>query len=895
MFHQRPRIVQAPPLPAHFVPRPEVTRDLKARLLATGPTEPGVPTLCALQGMGGIGKTTLAAALAYDPEVQVRFPDAVLWATLGQQPDILSLLSGWVQALGDYQFKPLVVETASTHLRSLLQDKAALIVVDDVWDPDHVRPFLVGGPSCRVLITTRRAAVADEAVPIPLDVLTPEQSLDLLAAHLGRALGPAERDDARRLAEAVGFLPLALELAAVRVKRGVSWTELHRALEAEVARLEELEDPLRRRKGQARLKASFNYSLRALRAEDQAAYEAFAGLGLLPEDAAIAAPMAATLWKVEEAEAGGLLEILWSESLLLPGRTLRAYRLHDLLHDLARSLLTTPSGPTRPDDLPGLGMTMREAHGRLLERYRARTRGGLWHTLPDDGYIHAHLTWHLEQAGAPEGLHGLLREETAEGRNGWYEARERLGQVAGYLLDLARAWGSVDQHARDRPHGIGLQCRYALITTSLNSQAGNIPTDLLAALMESGTWLPSQALAYARQVPDAEHQVKAFSRLLLFPRLSEHERDQALSQALEAARAIGDEWWRAWALAALAPHLTPPLLGPALEAARAIGAVGSRARALAALAPHLTPPERDQALSQALEAARAIGDEESRARGAGGAGAPPDAPPARTGPGGGAGDRGRVVAGPGAGGVGAPPDAPPARTSPGGGAGDRGRGVAGPGAGGVGAPPDAPPARTGPGGGAGDRGRGVAGPGAGGAGAPPDAPRARPGPRTGPGGGAGDQGRGIAGRGAGGVGAPPDAPRARPGPQPGPGGGAGDRGRGVAGLGAGGAGAPPDAPRARPGPRTGPGGGAGDRGRGVAGPGVGGVGAPPDAPRARPGPQPGPGGGAGDRGRGVVGRGAGGAGAPPDAPPARTGPGGGAGDRGRGVAGPGAWRRWRPT
>ena len=591
----RPRIVQAPPLPAHFVPRPEVTRDLKARLLATGPTEPGVPALCALWGMGGIGKTTLAAALAHDPDpdVQDRFPDGVLWATLGQQPDILPLLSGWVQALGDYQFKPLVVETASTHLRSLLQDKAALIVVDDVWDPAHVPPFLVGGPSCRVLITTRRAAVADVAGAgqIPLGVLTPEQSLALLARRLGRDLGPAERDDARQLAETVGFLPLALELAVVRVGRGVSWIELRRALEAEVARLEELEDPRHRRTGRALLKASFNYSLRALRAEDQAAYEAFAGLGLLPEDAAIAAPMAATLWEVAEAEADGLLEILWSESLLLPGapvrfdeRTLRAYRLHDLLHDLARRLLTAPSGPTRPDDLPGLGLTLREAHGRLLERYRARTRGGLWHTLPDDGYIHAHLTWHLEQAGAPEGLHSLLREETAEGRNGWYEARERLGQVAGYLADLARTRRGVDQHVEGRSPAIGLRCRYALMTTSLNSLAGNIPTDLLAALVESGTWLPSQALAYARQVPDVAQRARSFSRLLLLPRLSEHERDQALSQALEAARAIGG-WGRAEVLAALAPHLTPPLLGQALEAARAIGEVGLRARTLAAPRP----------------------------------------------------------------------------------------------------------------------------------------------------------------------------------------------------------------------------------------------------------------------------------------------------------------------
>ena len=76
---------------------------------------------------------------------------------------------------------------------------------------------------------------------------------------------------------------------------------------------------------------------------------------------------------------------------------------------------------------------------------------------------------------------------------------------------------------------------------------------------------------------------------------------------------IGDAGSRAEALAALAPHLTPPERDQALEAARAIGDAGSRARALAALATHLTPPERDQALRQALEAARAIGSERSRA------------------------------------------------------------------------------------------------------------------------------------------------------------------------------------------------------------------------------------------------------------------------------------------
>ena len=35
----------------------------------------------------------------------------------------------------------------------------------------------------------------------------------------------------------------------------------------------------------------------------------------------------------------------------------------------------------------------------------------LWHTLKDDGYIFAHLTWHMEQAQRPEEIHRLLRGE----------------------------------------------------------------------------------------------------------------------------------------------------------------------------------------------------------------------------------------------------------------------------------------------------------------------------------------------------------------------------------------------------------------------------------------------------------------------------------------------------
>ncbi|MBN1810840.1 MAG: hypothetical protein JXA14_03295 [Anaerolineae bacterium] len=648
--------MQAPPLPPHFIPRPEVSEILKARLLAEADTAPGVLVVSAIQGLGGIGKSVLAAALAHDPDVQARFPDGILWVMLGQQPELHSLLSDWiVNGLRDYNYRPTTVETASTHLRTLFLDKAALLVVDDVWDPEHARPFLVGSPRCRVLITTRRADVADEvgADLHQMDIMTQAQSLALLAARLGRQLEEEEYKDALRLARLVGHLPLALELAAARVARGATWTGLCAALEEEVARLEALDSARRRRKRATRLEASFNLSLNALRADDGEAWEAFAWLGVLPEDVTITAPMAATLWNVDRAEAGDLLELLWNDALLLLGSPVRigeeempGYRLHDLLHDLARGLLT--------GDLPyGLEWSLEDGHATLLERYRVRTQDGLWHTLTNDGYIHSHLTWHMEQAGRVAEIHALLAEETDKGHNGWSEARERLGQTAGYLADVSHAWRLAEEQDADaqaRPAGephrrrpVGLQCRYALILASLNSLAGNIPAELMLTLVSLGRWTPAQALSYARQVPKLRERVEVLAALAsqlprglkeealiggqaaalaleddkeraealaaLAPKLTKGLRDEVLVEALAAAQTIRDEERRAEALAGLAPQLTGELLVEGLTVARTIRDDWCRAHALAALAPQLMEGQREEV----LDAARAIEDEASRA------------------------------------------------------------------------------------------------------------------------------------------------------------------------------------------------------------------------------------------------------------------------------------------
>ncbi len=552
----------------------------------------------------------------------------------------MSLLSTWIQALGDYDFKPINLDEASLQLRTLLSNKHALLVVDDVWNPEDVEPFRVGGSGCRVLVTTREAPVRG-AFRYDLDVMTLEQSLELLTSCLHKELTKTELELAKTLAKTVGYLPLALELAASQVSEGISWSELLSDLQTEIAALEtldrwEAEEATSEAKRKIySLLASFNLSLKPLSPDR---LKKFAWLGVLPDDVTITAKMATTLWGCNRVQARKTLRYLRGKALLLTGVSSDEetnYRLHDLLHDLARNLLTDPITSEEAGKLPGLGLSMPEAHQQLLERYQKKTENGLWHTLPDDGYIYNQLIWHMEKAQKIDEIHQLLREETPSEYNGWYWQCDRQGKIANFVKDISRAWEIAEEIWAENPtESISLQCRYALIATSLNSLAGNIVPQLMAALLEHKIWMPAQGLAYALQIQDSEKKVECLKTIIeylppsLLPEAleaarsirDESDRARALGdlapqlpevwpEALEAARSIGDEKYRAEALGNLAPQLPEALWSEALEAVRSFGDEYLRAIALGNLAPQL--PE---VWSEALEVARSLGDEYLRAR-----------------------------------------------------------------------------------------------------------------------------------------------------------------------------------------------------------------------------------------------------------------------------------------
>ena len=113
-------------------------------------------------GPGGFGKTTLAKDLCRDPEIQEAFDDGILWVTLGEKPNVRDALAKLYNALTGETSAFTDEEQAVQQLRPKLEDKDILIVIDDVWSADHVKPFLQGGTRIARLFTTRELTVADE-------------------------------------------------------------------------------------------------------------------------------------------------------------------------------------------------------------------------------------------------------------------------------------------------------------------------------------------------------------------------------------------------------------------------------------------------------------------------------------------------------------------------------------------------------------------------------------------------------------------------------------------------------------------------------------------------------------------------------------------------------------
>jgi tetratricopeptide (TPR) repeat protein len=196
-----------PPLPKAFVGGDERVAELRGRIMGGG--------VLALEGTGGVGKTALATALAWDADVLAHFSGGVLWASLGPSPNADELLNRWAEALGIDVTQERTTEQRAAHIQSRLGERKFLFVLDDAWQETPADLLCrIAAPGCAHLLTTRDHTIAAHLAsekPQPVKELPESHAITLLAT-LCPIAAQADEEALRRLARAAGGLPLALTL-----------------------------------------------------------------------------------------------------------------------------------------------------------------------------------------------------------------------------------------------------------------------------------------------------------------------------------------------------------------------------------------------------------------------------------------------------------------------------------------------------------------------------------------------------------------------------------------------------------------------------------------------------------------------------------------------------------
>ncbi|MFC9177044.1 MULTISPECIES: BTAD domain-containing putative transcriptional regulator [Streptomyces] len=296
--------------------------------------------ISALDGSGGVGKTTLAVYWAH--RVQHRFPDGTLHTDLrgygpGRPATAAEVLDDFLVALG----VPPAAVPAGTGARSgLYRTMAAgrriLIVLDNANSSEQVRALLPGTPGCMVLVTSRDSlsglVVTEAAHRLTVDVLTNSEATALVVGIIGPHRAATESSAVDDLVGLCAGLPLALRIAAGRAAAhpNITVADIVAELTDEDSALDALS---RNQDPRAAVRTVFTWSYDQL-TPPQA--RLFRHLGLHPGPD-ISTPAAAALAGLTPREARSLLSALADAHLIEPVARDR-YRFHDLLRAYAAEL-----------------------------------------------------------------------------------------------------------------------------------------------------------------------------------------------------------------------------------------------------------------------------------------------------------------------------------------------------------------------------------------------------------------------------------------------------------------------------------------------------------------------------------------------------------------------------
>ncbi|KAL9381287.1 hypothetical protein Peur_026944 [Populus x canadensis] len=309
----------------------------------------------AICGMGGIGKTTLAQLIYNDGRVEEHY-DLRIWVCVSNDFDTRRLARAIIESI---EGSPCNIQELDPLLRCLqekLRGRKFLLVLDDVWDHYNEKwnvlkdTLKCGAKESATIITTRIETVGLKMATVPLRCIQRLSGDDCWCLFQERAFGMERRDEhvnletiGKEIVKKCGGNPLAIKAlgSLLRFKRKESeWLSIK---ESEIWDLQDEGSMIL-----PALRLSYDHLPPHLR-------QCFAFCSIFPKDHVLRKDQLIELWMangfipckgpVHLHEVGNEIfsELLWRSFFqdAKKGRwgDIVACKMHDLIHDLARSIM----------------------------------------------------------------------------------------------------------------------------------------------------------------------------------------------------------------------------------------------------------------------------------------------------------------------------------------------------------------------------------------------------------------------------------------------------------------------------------------------------------------------------------------------------------------------------